>query len=754
MNHLPISSASLVWALQRLAQLQGTYLAPAQLDAAVKSLGHEPLALADITQVCRHLNAAKCTPLRAASADDTLRAQLPVLAFAQGEGWGLVTDQLPTGEWVFSQEGKSSRAMGASSSDASLQHWVHVQLDAHRADADLQQENAPGGIFKTVLRAALKPYRGVLSEAALASVFINLLALGASLFSMQVYDRVIPSRSDHTLLILGVGVGLATLFELAMKLARSHVMDRAVVGLDTRLSRTIFARLMAVRVDQLPGSVGTLASQLRGHEQLRSFYTASTLFTIVDLPMALMFAVMIAVVGSPLLVAVPLVFAVISLSQGLWVRRRVDRLALEGAQATNRKTGLLVEAVESVETIKAGGGAWKFLARWMNIHQQTVQNDLRMRHTIENMSYSSAALQQISYAALVGFGALLVMRGDMSSGALIACSILSGRVLSPVASVPNLWVQYAHAKAAMKGLEKLFELKTDNHQVERPITPQRLQGHFVFDQVEFAYPQAPPAVQIARLEIKPGEHIGVLGPIGSGKSTFLRLLAGLYHPHKGRVLLDGLDVTQIHQQILSRHIAYLQQDTRLFEGSLRENLLIGLPDPGDDVLQQVLMRSGLLQWISQHPRGLELPIYEGGRGLSGGQRQLLAFTRLLLCQPDIWLLDEPTASMDESQEQKCLQILQQEVKPLQVDSEGEKTKRKTLVVVTHKASLLPLFDRIIVLSGHQIVLDGPRELVLAKLQQNNVVKTPAAASGFARSAMTVTPMSTAALARPKIQPVK
>jgi ATP-binding cassette, subfamily C, bacterial LapB len=566
---------------------------------------------------------------------------------------------------------------------------------------------------------------------------------------------VIPSRSDHTLLILSVGVALASLLELAMKLARSHVMDRAVVGVDTRLSRTIFARLMAVRVDQLPGSVGTLASQLRGHEQVRSFYTASTLFTLVDLPMALLFTVVIAAVGSPWLVAVPLVFAVVSLMQGLWVRRRVDRLALEGAQATNRKTGLLVEAVESVETIKAGGGAWKFLSRWQHIHEQTVQNDLRMRHTVENMSYTSIALQQISYAALVACGALLVMRGDMSTGAVIACSILSGRVFAPVASVPNLWVQYAHAKAAIKGLEKLFELKTDNHLVERPMTPKKLSGHFVLDQVEFAYPQAPPALQISRLEIKPGEHVGVLGPIGSGKSTFLRLLAGLYHPRAGRVLLDGLDVTQIHQQILSRHIAYLQQDTRLFEGTLRENLLIGLPDPGDDLLQQVLIRSGLMQWVSRHPRGLELPIYEGGRGLSGGQRQLLAFTRLLLCQPDIWLLDEPTASMDDSQEQKCLQILQQEVKPVLDAQTQEEPHRKTLVVVTHKMSLLPLFDRLIVLSGCQIVLDGPRDLVLAKLNQNSPVKTAAAASGFARSAMTVTPMNTATMIRhPKIHPVK
>jgi ATP-binding cassette, subfamily C, bacterial LapB len=746
-----INTISLIGALQRLAQLQGTHLPAAQLGAAVKALAHEPVNLDDLTHICRQLGVARCTPLRAQALDETLPAQLPALAWAgEQHGWGLVTDQLPTGEWVFSQEGKPARAWGKS--DAPLQHLARIQLGSNTADAALQQDAAPGGVFKKVLRAALRPYRGVLTEAALASVFINLLTLGASLFSMQVYDRVIPARSDHTLLILGLGVGLAILLELAMKLARSHVMDRAVVGLDTRLSRTIFSRLMAVRVDQLPGSVGTLASQLRGHEQVRSFYTASTLFTLVDLPMALMFVVMIAVVGSPLLVAVPLAFALVSLLQGLWVRSRVDRLALEGAQATNRKTGLLVEAVESVETIKAGGGGWKFLSRWLHIHEQTVHNDLRMRHTVENMAYFSAALQQLSYAALIACGALLVMRGDMSMGALIACSILSGRVLSPVASVPNLWVQHAHAKAAIKGLEKLFELKTDNHQVERPITPQRLTGHFVFDRVEFSYPQAPPALQIEKLDIKPGEHIGVLGPIGSGKSTFLRLLAGLYHPHTGRVLLDGLDMTQIHQQILSRHIAYLQQDTRLFEGSLRENLLIGLPDPGDDILQQVLSRSGLMQWVSRHPRGMELPIYEGGRGLSGGQRQLLAFTRLLLCQPDIWLLDEPTASMDESQEQKCLQILQQEVRPLPTDAQ-EDNNRKTLVVVTHKASLLPLFDRIIVLSGHQIVLDGPKELVLAKLQQNSVVK-PAAATGFARSAMSITPMNTAAISRPKIHPVK
>jgi ATP-binding cassette subfamily C protein LapB len=562
--------------------------------------------------------------------------------------------------------------------------------------------------FKTKVYAALRQHKMALVETTVATAFIGVLSLATSLFSMQVYDRVIPVRSEYTLVVLGLGVAIAILIELGMKYARSHVMDGIIVSLDQQLSREIFERLMQLRVDQVPPSVGSLSGQLRGYEQVRGFYTASTLFTLIDLPLAMLFLLIIMAVASPWLALVPLVFGCMSLMIGLSIRKRILRCAAEGAVMSNLKTGLLVEAVEGIETIKAGSGGWKFLSRWMGVNHATIQNDLKLRRATESVGYLSSSVQQVSYALLVSAGALLVMQGQMTMGALIASSILSGRILAPVMAIPGLLVQHAHAQAALQGIERIYQLKTDHHGTSQPLAPNRLQGHFVLEEVKFAYADNPPALWVPQLEIKPGERVAILGAIGAGKSTLLRLLSGLYVPQSGRVLVDHLDLSHIHRQVVSQHIGYLQQDHRLFQGSLRENLLIGLSDPGDEVLLSTMKQTGMDRFVASHPRGLERPIAEGGKGLSGGQKQLVAFTRLVLCNPDVWLLDEPTASMDDEQESRCLRVLAQQA------SAG-----RTLVIVTHKPSLLPLVERLIVMAGNSVVLDGPKESVLHELQQRH-----------------------------------
>jgi ATP-binding cassette subfamily C protein LapB len=309
-------------------------------------------------------------------------------------------------------------------------------------------------------------------------------------------------------------------------------------------------------------------------------------------------------------------------------------------------------------------------------------------------------------------GALVVMQGHMTMGALIASSILSGRILAPIMAIPGLLVQHAHAKAALEGLEKLYTLKTDHHGVDRPLVPSLIQGHYALSEIKFAYGDHPPALVIPKLDIQPQERIAILGPIGAGKSTLLRLLSGLYHPQEGRVLLDNLDLAHISRQVVSQYVGYLQQDHRLFQGSLRENLLIGLPDPGDDVLLSVMQRTGMNKFVASHPKGLERAIMEGGKGLSGGQKQLVAFTRLILCSPSVMLLDEPTATMDDEQERRCLNVLAQEAQA-----------GKTMVIVTHKPNVLPLVTRIIVVASNGIVMDGPRDTVLQELQKRSASET-------------------------------
>lgn len=619
-------------------------------------------------------------------------ARLPAVTWVAGRGWGVIRSLTGEGAWQVEVDGKS---IGIPANGALPCIRFGFGADSGRVSD------------KPVFRLFLTEYfaqKKILVEAAFGSILINLIALATSLYSMQVYDRVIPTQGYSTLMVLTLGMAIALVFDIVIKIARSHLMEHVVVQMDRRLSREIFGRLLNVRMDQLPSSVGSLSGQMRGYETVRGFLSSTTFYVFVDAPFGLLFIAMIALIGSPIAALVPLFFLALAIAFGLVMRGRIDAHAKQGTAAGNKKTGLLVEAIEGAETIKSGAGAWNVLSRWIDTTEEALHHDMALKRITEKSNYVSSMLQQVSYVGLIGVGAYLAAEGYMTMGALIACSILSGRALAPVAQVPALVVQAAQARAALDMLEKVYALETDNHDIERPLVPEKVGGMYELERVRFAYAGAPKGLTVQQLRIRAGEKIGVVGPIGSGKSTLLRLLSGMYRANEGRVLLDSLDVDQISRQFLGEKIGYLQQDHRLFSGTLRENLLIGIPDPGDEAIKQAAARSGLLTAISGHPKGLELPIAEGGKGLSGGQRQLVAFTRLLISHPQLWLLDEPTAAMDTATEQKCLQALQEEVRP-----------QDTLVLVTHKANLLPLVDRLIVIANHQIVIDGPRDEVLKKL---------------------------------------
>ena len=639
------------------------------------------------------------------------RASLPMLVYLPELGWGLVVDRQPDGHWVVHTEHKSQALPAAYLHQQCAELRLgHALLDQVGADAT-EQEPAS---FTAVLKSSLRGFHSSMAEALLASVFISMLALVTSLFSMQVYDRVIPTKGQYTLAVLSIGVAIGVIFELITKFARSHIMDHVTAGVDSILSPAIFQRLLNLRVDQIPPSVGSLVSQLRGYEQVRGFYTASTLFALVDVPMGIIFLLVMAMIASPLVALVPLVMGLIALAVGLLARRRIMALATQGAQLSNMKTGLLVEAVEGIETIKAGSGGWKFLSRWTRINATTIQNDLKLKSANESTQYVAATIQQLGYMGVIVVGALLVMQADISTGALIACSILSGRVVAPILALPGIIVQHAHARAALEGLNNLYKLKTDNHGVDRVLIPDILHGDFRLDRVKFAYGDHPPALNVPTLHIQAGEQVGILGAIGAGKSTLLRVLSGLYTPQAGRVLIDGLDISHVSRETINRHVGYLQQEHRLFQGTLRENLLIGMPDPGHDAIRRAMQLTGMDRFVQGHAKGLDRLISEGGRGLSGGQRQLLAFTRLVLADSPILLLDEPTANMDQEQERQCLGVL-----------DTARRAGKTLLLVTHKPALLPLVGRLIVVAGNRIVLDGPRDEVLAALAAQSAARAAA-----------------------------
>ncbi len=619
-------------------------------------------------------------------------ARMPAISWIEQYGWVIIRGKNPQNYWLIDVCGTTITL--PESEDLPCIRLVKNQ------ESDKEKQLSAFQMFKK----EFLQQKTILIEAGVTSILINLLALGTSLYTMQVYDRVIPTQGYATLFVLTLGVSITLFFDLIIKIARSYLMEHAITQMDRNLSRTIFNRFLNVRLDQLPTTVGSLSSQLRSFETIRSFLSTKTFYIFIDAPFGIFFVVIIALIGSPLAALVPLIFFMMSLAFGLVMKDKIDNHALKSTDASNLKTGLLVEAIEGAETIKSGAGSWGMLSKWIDVSELAMKHDMALRSITEKTSYVSSLLQQISYIGLICVGAYLAAEGHMTMGALIACSILSGRAMAPAAQIPGLMVQAAHAKVALKQLEKVFSLESDNHQVERPLIPEKIKGDYQLERVHFAYPNSPRALIVNKLIIKSGEKIGVVGPIGAGKSTLLRLLTGMFQPSEGLILLDGLDINHISRHFLGEQIGYLQQDHRLFSGTLRENILVGIPDPGDEKIKEIASQTGLIAAISNHPKGLDLLIAEGGKGLSGGQRQLVALTRILISNPSIWLLDEPTASMDNATEIQGIAALKNAIKP-----------SDTLVLVTHKLNSLSMVDRIVCIAGHQIIMDGPRDEILKKL---------------------------------------
>ena len=620
---------------------------------------------------------------------------IPSLIRLPGVGWGIVYAKGDSGRWLIDlPDGVLKTGLFPRGTQFAPLHSLAVQEEG-------------GESALSLFRRAILSRKSLFLQAASASLLANFLVLGASLYSMQVYDRVIPTQSTATRWVLTVGVLLSVLMELVVKIARSRIMDEAISGIDLQLSKKIFERLLGIRMDQLPASVGTLSGQLRGYETIRSFASSAVLYIAVDAPFALLFLIAIALLGGMKIAAVPTIFFLVAVGVGLYYRRKIELHAKSGNAASNRKLGLLVETVENAELVKSTGSGWQHQARWDALNRQSVEDDYSIRSCSEHASYFAGFMQQASYVGLVAAGAWVASTStDLTMGALIACSILSGRVLAPLGALPGLIVQWAHAQAALKGLEAVFSLHRDNEGISTPLVPSRINGDFHLVDLRYAYRDQPVTLSIPGLSIRAGEKVGLLGAIGSGKSTLLKIMAGLYSPTEGRVLLDGLEIQQISRAHLSERIAYCPQDSRLFAGTLRDNLIVGLAGIDDESILEACRKTGLAQLIAAHPKGLDLPIAEGGSGISGGQRQLVAITRLLLSHPDVWLLDEPTASMDEQTEARSLGALRRAI-----------TAESTMVLVTHKPALIALVDRLVILVGGRILMDGPRDMVLAHLRK-------------------------------------
>ena len=634
-------------------------------------------------------------------------ANMPLLAHNPMVGWFVVRGQNAHGKWIIETWVEDQQKFAESVSELATQK--NSQLVKLSLLKPFDSSTSP--VF-SLIKQQLFSHPARWFEIMLATIAINILLLGTSLYSMQIYNRVIPTNAMQTLTVLTVGVLMALVVEYLMKHARSSLYDVLINSVDQQLSRKVFMRLLSIRLDQLPSSVGSLAAQMSAYQTVRGFLTTATTHVMVDAPFVIIFLVLISFVGHPYLVAIPVVFFLMALFSGIWHRKRIEKLASVATHLSNFKTGILVETIEGAETIKSGHGGWRMLSRWMGAADESRNHEMSLRHITERNQHTTATLQQVAYVLIVALGAMLVSAGVTTQGGLIACSILAGRIMTPVSMLPSLLLQWGHVKAALQGLDRIWKLEDDHHGQEYPLTPQTIHGTFALEKVSSTYrDSSQKALQVNKLQIQAGEKIGIIGPIGSGKTTLLRLLSGMYKPQEGRVMIDHMDISQLSKPLLAENMGFLGQEGRLFAGTLRENLILGLLDPGDDQLLAAAEKTGLLQLvIKNHPKGLQLPISEGGMGLSAGQRQLVHLTRVFLRQPKIWLLDEPTSSMDRQTEQQLIQALSETLRPTD-----------TLVMTTHKHELLSLVDRLIVVANHEIVLDGPKDKVLERLQNPNPV---------------------------------
>ena len=546
---------------------------------------------------------------------------------------------------------------------------------------------------------ALAENRWAYAQVVLAAILANILGLATSLFIMVVYDRVLPNEAIESLIALTLGVGIALVFDFIIKSLRASFIDMAGQRADMAMGGRIFDQILDLQMRARKGSTGALANTLREFESLRDFFTSATLVAVVDLPFILLFILVIWVVGGPLALVpaltVPLVLAI-----GLAVQPVLSRLAEKSFADGQSKQGVLVETLSGLEVIKATGAARRMRARWQEAIARHSEHGLRSRAVTQFAINATAFAQQGAQVMIVFYGVFLITAGSVSMGALIASVILTGRCLAPLAQLAQTLTRFNQARISYRALDALMQAETERPQGKAWISRPRLKGQIRFDAVSFGYAEhSQDAVREVSFTIEPGEKVAILGRIGSGKSTLARLMLGLYEPRAGAVLVDGIDIRQIDPGDLRRNIGAVLQDVWLFSGTIRDNIAIGAMRPRDADILHAAEIAGVEDFVKRHPAGYDLMLAERGEGLSGGQKQAITLARALVARPPIVLMDEPTAHMDVQNEAAVIARLKTEL------------AERTLVIVTHRTSLLDLVDRVIVMDQGRVLADGPKSLL-------------------------------------------
>lgn len=553
------------------------------------------------------------------------------------------------------------------------------------------------------LARPLAAHRATYIKVGIAAVLTNVFALVTSLYSMTVYNRIVPNNATDSLIALTIGVGIVLVFDFILRMLRGYFIDVAGREVDAKLGSAVFDTLVGMRLANKQGSSGAFAGLLREFETLRDFFASATIIALVDVPFILLFLLVIALIGGPLAL-VPLLMVPLVIGSALLVQPGLDRLAGTSLGLGFSKQGVMVETIGGLETVKATAAGAMLRRRWQVAVDEAADLALRSRLLSAFATNVAASAQQIVYIGVVLWGVFLIADGTLTSGSLIAVSILAGRCVAPLGQVAGLLTRLSSTRAAYARLDSFMSAGGEVADDATPVRRNRLEGRITFKNVVFHYPGTTTRVlDNVSFDIEPGEKVAIVGRVGSGKSTIARLVLGLYQPSEGQVLIDGADVRQLHPDDLRRNIGSVLQDVTLFSGSIRDNISLGDAAVDDEELLRLAKLSGTHDFVGQIANGFDLKLADRGEGLSGGQRQSIAIARALANRPPIVILDEPTSAMDSQSENGLVARLQVEMAD------------RTLLVVTHRTPMLKLVDRIIILNAGKIAAQGPRDDVLRSL---------------------------------------
>lgn len=576
----------------------------------------------------------------------------------------------------------------------------HLASDAAAGD----DRDAPGAgrhghwFWGPVLRS-----RWVYAQVALAAFLVNVFAVASSVFSMIVYDKVIPNNAIDTLTALLIGVSVIFISDFVIRTLRGYFLDLASAKADAAIADALFEQILDARLQSRRGSTGALASTLREFESIRDFLTSATLTTFIDVPFAVLFLFIIFLIGGPI-AWVPLAAIPVMLLAGLAVQPKLRQLTQQGQEDGHHKQAILVETLSGLETIKTLGAGAQMRRRWQDAVTHQSQVGLKSRMLAQVAANVASMSQQFVQVAVVTVGALLVQNGQLGFGAIIACTILAGRAIAPMAQITQLLTRMNQTLVSYRSLDALMSQEREHRHGQVFMARPEFKGAIEFRNVTFSYPGASRAtLQDVSFQIHPGERVAIVGKVGSGKTTIAKLVLGLYKPDSGAVLLDGVDVRQIDPADLRGALGVVLQDVWLLGGTIKQNIALGGHFPSDGEILRAAQVAGVDEFVRQHPEGYGLRLGERGEGLSGGQRQAVAVARALLGRPAILLFDEATSAMDIGAETQLLQRLQQEL-------DG-----RTFVTITHKSSMLQLVNKIIVLDQGRVTMQGsPEELLRAQ----------------------------------------